>query len=312
MRSVHDTLDWNLLRTFVSIVQERSVSRAAQRLNLSQPAVSLALKRLEAQLGQSLIERGSHSFRVTEAGELVYRDAVEIYANVARLSVAVREAKPEVAGHLRLLLVSGIHCAFLDETLRDFHIKHPRITCEVEVMSSQDVVQAMLQKTGTLGICLLPHPVDGLQSQLLLHQCYRFFCGRSHPLFGQQNLSLEMLRREPFVSFTSAQLSGALAEIAVFRSSLGMVGEVVVTSSSLEEVQRLVRAGWGIGCLPEHTVQFDVERGWLWPLPPYEGVPNIDLHLVWHHDARFGQAETLFFDFLHSAMASVPLEQRLA
>lgn len=311
MRPVHDTLDWNLLRTFVSIVQERSVSRAAQRLNLSQPAVSLALKRLESHLGQCLIERGSHSFRVTEAGELVYRDAVEIYANVARLSVAVRETTPEVAGHIRLVLVSGIHCSFLDAVLRDFHVQHPRITCEVEVMSSQDVVQAMLQKTGTLGVCLLPHPVDGLRSQLLVHQCYRFYCGRSHRLFGQDNLAVETLREEPFVSFTSAQLSGALAEIAVFRASAGMVGEVVVTSSSLEEVQRLVRAGWGIGCLPEHTVLHDIQRGALWPLPPYDGIPNIDLHLVWHEDARLGQAESLFFAFLQNAMAAVPLEQRL-
>src|SRR5690554_3608086 len=140
MRSVHDTLDWNLLRTFVSIVQEKSISRAAQRLNLSQPAVSLALKRLESHLGQSLIERGSHRFPVTEAGELVYRDALEIYANVARLGITVRETSPEVAGQVTLLLVSGIQCSFLDNVLRDFHEQHPRITCEVSVLSSQDEI----------------------------------------------------------------------------------------------------------------------------------------------------------------------------
>lgn len=311
MRSVHDTLDWNLLRTFVSIVQEQSISRAAQRLNLSQPAVSLALKRLESHLGQSLVERGSHLFRVTEAGELVYRDALEIYANVARLGINVRETLPEVAGQITLLLVSGIQCSFLDDVLREFHEQHPRITCEVSVMSSQEVVQSMLQKMGTVGVCLMPHPVEGLNGQLLAHQRYRFFCGRSHRLFGQQNLSLQALCREPFVSFTSAQLSGALAEIAVFRANVGMVGEVVVTSSSLEEIQRFVRAGWGIGCLPEHAVKDDVDRGELWPLPPYDGIPNIDIHLVWHRDSRFSQAEQVFFDFLHGAMASVAIQQRL-
>lgn len=114
----------------------------------------------------------------------------------------------------------------------------------------------------------MPHPVEGLNSQLLAHQRYRFYCGRSHHLFGKQNLPLQALGREPFVSFTSAQLSGALAEIAVFRASAAMTGDVVVTSSSLEEIQRFVRAGWGIGCLPEHTVQADVDKGNLWPLPP--------------------------------------------
>lgn len=311
MRSVHDTLDWNLLRTFVSIVQEKSISRAAQRLNLSQPAVSLALKRLESHLGQSLIERGSHRFRVTEAGELVYRDALEIYANVARLSVNVRDTAPEVAGHISLFLVSGIHCSFLDDVLRRFHQQHPRITCEVTVLSSQDVIQSIVQKMGTVGVSLLPRPVEGVNSQLLVHQRYRFFCGRAHRFFGQQNLSLQALSHEPFVSFTSAQLSGALAGIALFRANEGLVGDMVVTSSSLEEIQRFVRSGWGIGCLPEHTVQADIESGHLWPLPPYDGIPNIGLHLIWHQDSRFSQAEKVFFDFLHRAMAEVPIEQRL-
>lgn len=311
MRSAHDTLDWNLLRTFVSIVQEKSISRAAQRLNLSQPAVSLALKRLESHLGQTLIERGSHCFRVTEAGEMVYRDALEIYANVARLSVNVRDTSPEVAGKITLFLVSGIQCSFLDDVLHRFHQQHPRITCEVTVVSSQDVVQSILQKMGTVGICLLPHSVEGLNSQLLVHQRYRFFCGPSHRFYGQQNLPLQALSDEPFVSFTSAQLSGALAEIALFRGAQGLVGEMTVTSSSLEEIQRFVRSGWGIGCLPEHTVQNDIDSGQLWPLPPYAGIPNIDLHLIWHQDARFSQAEQVFFDFLHRAMAETTIEQRL-
>jgi len=311
MRPLHDSLDWNLLRTFVSIVQEKSISRAGQRLNLSQPAVSLALKRLESHLGQSLIERGSHRFRVTAAGELVYCEALEIYANVARLSVNVRDAPPEVAGQITLFLVSGIQCGFLDDVLQRFHHQHPRITCEVNVLSSHDVVQSMVQKMGTVGVSLQLHQVKVLNSQLLVNQRYRFFCGRAHRFFGQQNLSLQALSHEPFVSFTSAQLSGALAGIALFRANAGLVGEKVVTSSSLTEIQRFVRSGWGIGCLPEHTVKQDIDSGLLWPLPPYEGIPNIDLHLIWHQDSRFSQAERVFFDFVHRAMAEVPIEQRL-
>lgn len=311
MRPIHDTLDWNLLRSFMAIVQERSVSRAAARLHLSQPAVSLALKRLEERLGQSLIERGSRSFRVTKAGELVYREAVEIYANVARLSVAVNESRPEVAGNIHLLMVSGIQIPFLDRVLKDFHQQHPYITCNIDVMSSIEVQQALLQKSGTIGICLMNHDVDGLHSQVLARQLYRFYCGRTHRFFGKDNLSLDEMGHEPLVSFSSAQLDGVLSELAMFCAKHGLSGEVVAESSSLDAIQRMVRAGWGIGCLPEHTVAVDVEQGKLWPLPPYDGVADIDLHLIWHQDARLGLAEQTFFAFLQNALARVPLEKRL-
>ena len=68
-RFLNDRLDWNLLRTFLVIMQERSVSRAAARLHVTQPAISQALKRLEETLGRSLIRRRGPHFEPTHAGE---------------------------------------------------------------------------------------------------------------------------------------------------------------------------------------------------------------------------------------------------
>src|ERR1700753_4314815 len=84
-RFLNDRLDWNLLRTFLVIMQERSVSRAAARLHLTQPAVSQALKRLEDTLGRHLIHRRGPHFEPTRAGEEVYRIAIDIYGHISRL-----------------------------------------------------------------------------------------------------------------------------------------------------------------------------------------------------------------------------------
>lgn len=311
MRPIHDTLDWNLLRTFIVIVQEESVSRAAVRLYLSQPAVSLSLKRLEERLGQRLIERDSHRFHVTQAGQLVYREAVDIYANVARLAASVGEADPEVAGHVSLLFITGIQCRFLDSVFERFHRLFPQITFEIEDMSSQEVQHALLQRQGALGICLALQCPENLTSQVLARQRYRLYCGRSHALYGRHNLPMDSLMHEAYVSFGSEQLDGVLSPLAVFRAQHGLQGPVVGQSSSLQEIQRMVLAGWGIGCLPEHLVARDVEEGRLWPLPPYDGVADIDLNLMWHREARFSAAESTFIDFFLNAMAKVPLEARL-
>ena len=78
-------LDWNLLRTFVVIAEEGSITSAAARLLRRQPTVSAALSRLEAQIGQRLIERGGGTFRLTAAGRELYRECAEIYSSVSRL-----------------------------------------------------------------------------------------------------------------------------------------------------------------------------------------------------------------------------------
>lgn len=91
-RVLMDRLDWNLLRTYLTIMQERSISRAAARLHLTQPAVSQALKRLEDSLGRTLIQRRGAQFQPTRAGEEVYRIATDIYGHMSRLDNELDDA----------------------------------------------------------------------------------------------------------------------------------------------------------------------------------------------------------------------------
>ena len=120
-RFLNDRLDWNLLRTYLVIMQERSVSRAAARLHLTQPAVSQALKRLEDTLGRRLIERRGPHFEPTRAGEEVYRIASDIYGHMSRLETELDDRTDDITGSIRLLSVSRIDSAVYDEFLAEFH-----------------------------------------------------------------------------------------------------------------------------------------------------------------------------------------------
>ena len=84
-RFLNDRLDWNLLRTFLVIGQEGSISRAAARLHLSQPAISQALRRLEEQLDSALVVRRGPRISLSRAGEEVMQIAADLYGTVSRL-----------------------------------------------------------------------------------------------------------------------------------------------------------------------------------------------------------------------------------
>lgn len=76
----------------------------------------------------------------------------------------------------------------------------------------------------------------------------------------------------------------------------------MASSPSLEEVRRLVIAGFGIGCLPEHVVAPDVQAGLLWRLPPHEGIADVDIHLLWNREQRLSRAERVFIEALQGCL----------
>ncbi|AXI62577.1 LysR family transcriptional regulator [Pseudomonas kribbensis] len=302
-RLLNDRLDWNLLRTFRVIGQELSISRAAARLHLTQPAVSQALKRLEEQLGRQLIARRGPRFALTEVGEQIFELAGEIYGQMSQVSSLLEQPADEVIGKVRLLIISRIFSERFDDFLADFHRQYPRVDLEVDVMRSSDIVSALQEKTATLGLSLNRRPQPRLEQRLFLRQRYAFFCGKHHALFGRQDIGEGDLQRENFVSFTSDQIGGMLSPLTIFRDQQGFSGRIVASSPSLEEVRRLVIAGFGIGCLPEHVVAADVEAGLLWRLPPHEGIADVDIHLLWNRDQRMSRAETLFIERLQACLA---------
>lgn len=310
-RFLNDRLDWNLLRTFLVIMQERSVSRAAARLHVTQPAVSQALKRLEDTLGHTLIRRRGPHFEPTQAGSEVYRIASDIYGTISRLDTELDD-RADLTGTIRLLTVSRIESGAYDQYLAEFHRQHPRVDLQIDVMRASDVISSLLQKTATAGLSLCRSPVDKLERAPFLRQRYAIFCGRHHRLFGQSQLTMNDLLAENFVSFTSDQIGDSLSPLTVFRDQKGFTGRIVASSPSLDEVRRLIFAGYGIGCLPEHTVRDDLLQQRLWRLPPDDGLVDVEIFLLWHRDRKMNAAERAFVDGFQRTMQRYSFEERLA
>ncbi|MDY7580492.1 LysR family transcriptional regulator [Pseudomonas sp. CCI3.1] len=309
-RFLNDRLDWNLLRTFLVIGQEGSISRAAARLHLSQPAISQALKRLEEQLDSALVVRRGPRISLTKTGEEVIQIAAELYGTISRLGPALENPAEKVAGKVRILTISRVQSRCYDDFLAQFHLDYPHVELEVDVLRSSDVVSAMLQKTASFGLGLCRTPQPRLEQRVLLQQRYAFFCGKRHRLFGRKNLTLADLQSENFVSFTSDQIGGNLSPLTVFRDQQGFTGRIVASSPSLDEIRRLVGAGYGIGCLPEHIVAADVLAEEVWRLPPWEGVIDVNVYLLWNREQKMTRAESVFLERFQQMLMTTDLAER--
>ena len=303
-------LDWNLLRTFAVIVQSRGISRAAASLNLTQPAISSALRRLEEQVGHQLIRRGGTVFDITAEGRLLYRESQEILVRINRINEILSDTSEEISGVIKLAFASHVVFPFLDQLLKDFHDKYPNVRYQIEVDKSAHIAESLLMNTVTAGICLVYQEHEKLNYQHFFTEYFGLFCGKEHRFFGRDDVTVEDLRKENFVSFQTDQMDDALWPVALMRNQNRMSGRIVGTSPNLEEVRRLITAGIGIGPLPIHSVEGEVERGLLWQLPPYSGTPSVDVYVSTNPNCRYSRAESLFLEFLNERIASLPAEKK--
>jgi len=303
-------LDWNLLRTFTVIVQEKSISGAASRLGLKQPTVSNALKRLEESIGADLIDRGPRLFEMTAQGDALYAECLGIFGSVNRLSSALEQAGSAITGTIPLAMATHVICPILDETLADFHQLHPAACLSIDIMSSKEVVRSVLEKRAALGICLVRDQLPELDYRLLYTEHFGFFCGPRHRFFGRDGLTLKDLGEEHCVSFHTDQWNDVLQPIAQLRNQANFDRMTTGVSSNLEEIRRMVIAGMGIGALPIHVMERDVRDGLLFRLPPYRNPPPISIWVVRHPEASLNQAEREFTRILLRKIEQTPIEAR--
>ncbi len=303
-------LDWNLLRTFLAIVEEGGITAAGNRLRLKQPTVSNALRRLEERLQKRLVDRAPGRFAVTPAGRLLYQEAVEIFGSVARLSVLIRDLGEEVTGHVTLAMASHVVSPDFDEALADFHQMHPAATFGIDILTSRDVITRVLQKQASFGICLVHKKQAKLRYTRLFREYFGFFCGPRHRLFGRSGLTLADLRGETSVSFRTDRLTDALWPVTLLRAKAQLGERVVGVSSHLEEVRRMIMSGLGIGPLPIHVAQRDVDAGWLWRLPPHKDPPAIDIYVVRNPQTHLNRAEAGLIDLLLARLSKTPIAAR--
>ena len=170
-------LDWNLLRTFIVIAKSKSLTEAAEVLRLKQPTLSSALKRLESRVGKRLIDRSPGKFRLTTAGQVLEREAIEIHGAILRLGTLMREVTDEVRGHVRIAMASHVVSPLFNDTLTEFHATHPHATLSIDVTASRYAIENLTARHASLAVCLVHDRSPKLRYRRMFQEYFGFFCG---------------------------------------------------------------------------------------------------------------------------------------
>lgn len=290
-----ESLDnWGLLRSFYFIGNEGGVTHAAKAQGLSQPSVSASLMRLEKKLGQQLVQRGQREFELTAAGEVLFCEVERMFEAALRAEEKLKTLQSDLVGKVHLQIVTGVRSDVVDEILRLMHQRHPSVVIDIQIASSPTILQNVISGVVPFGVCLMTQPLSRLECHLCLRAQYGVFCGVEHPLFGRQNITMDELRDVPFISFSCDAEGRAPEPMMALRDGAGLGRTIAGTSGDFNEVCRMITAGLGIGVLPVHAVQREIEEETLWHIKLPKAQLYADMFFISDPARHFNLSEKMF------------------
>ena len=245
------------LRYFVMAAEEKNISRAAARLNITQPAVSRQIRDLETELGVPLFARASNGLELTEAGRAALPHAQDILRRAAGLASAMAAFNRAPKRSLRVGFIPTALPGFLAAALRAFNQRHDDVCTQIREMSPVDQERAL--RDGEIDVALLGNPcpetISEFRSEVILKTPLAIVLPDDHLLALRKSIDLAELEGERFVSLHERHFPGRPALIADLGERAGFTLDIGMKADGLQELLGLVAGGAGVGVLPQDVHQ---------------------------------------------------------
>ena len=284
------------LRYFVAVAEELSFRKAAQRLNISRPALSKQVKDLEDEISVKLLERDTVSVSLTKAGELFLEDSQKLLIQAEKAIERATQAQSGHRGKLRIGSVGIIATDFLPKTLKIFHQKYPGVEVAFVEMLPVEQLDALAKGRIDIGFAYGNEVLNitSLRSLCVVHSIYGIAISRQHPLADRKGLTLMEIRAETLLCLGGDGRSNHRETIYQFYAEEGIRPSKVRQVEGFDSMVTLIAADQGISLLPQ---VLDLANQNVVIIPISTSKSDLDFHMwaVWqrhlpsHHIKHFVQ-----------------------
>ncbi|MCJ2182532.1 LysR family transcriptional regulator [Novosphingobium sp. 1949] len=286
-------LDFNQLRCFVAVAEELHFTRAAERLNMTQPPLSRQIKLLEHAIGAPLLLRNNRSVRLTPAGRKLLPEARTILRLVENASISTRRVSHGEAGSVSIGFTAAAGYEFLPRAIAKWQVRFPAVELQLREMVSSAQLDAL--GAGQLDFGLLRPPVtrEGLRSRrveaeplvLALPEGHRLAQGGARGsgqgLAQGESVPLAALDSESVVMFAPDEARYFYDLVAHAFSRAGINPHFSQYVSQVHSVLALVRAGLGVAVVPQAAMNLRYEGIVFCSLSGIRPAQPVELHLAW-------------------------------
>jgi len=270
------------LEVFLAVARRRSFTAAARDLRVTQPAVSMQVRELEAGCGMPLLERVGRRIALTEAGEELARGAERIASGLEQTRERLAALRGLRTGQLKLGAVSTAKY-FAPALLAAFKRRYPGATIRFAVGNREEMTRNLAEGESDLVIMGRPPPEPETVAEPFARHPFVVVAPPSHPLAGRRRIPLRTLAGESFLIRERGSGTRAAMEEAFRAAAAGY--ETSMEASSNETIKQAVIAGMGVSFISLHTVGLELQAGRLVVLD-VEGLPVMRDWFVIHLERR--------------------------
>jgi DNA-binding transcriptional LysR family regulator len=245
------------LHVFLTVAAEKSFSRAAERLLRTQPAVSLALQRLEQELGEKLIDRSGKDLILTDAGRAVLDYARRFESLQQELENSLAELRDNSAGRLTIGANEST-TLYLLRHIEQYRELYPKIKVQVRRSLSSKIPNELLDGNLELGVISYDPGDERLKSKVIYTDALAFVVSPRHRLAHRKTISISELGSETFIAHNviSPYREVVLREFQAHKVPLRMDVEM----PTIESIRKMVQNDNGVAFLPRMCVEQEIER----------------------------------------------------
>lgn len=252
------------LTTFVTVVSEGSMTAAADKLYLTQPAVSQQIRNLEEDLGVDLLVRGVRQIKPTPQGEVLYEHARKILQLAQQAEVAIKSIGAELKGQIRIGTLNSIGLHIMSPLMGRLMRHNPDLLIKVDYKSGEELVKAF--KKGQFDVLVLPEvktefglELEGVEAKFLLkEEMWLVRSGKETDVPAQ--ITAKDLGKFPLVNFVD-EFPGFNQKVEKLMASNGVKMKSIFESSNVGTLKRVIESGLGWGFLPAHSIRKQVRAG---------------------------------------------------
>ncbi|MDK2741476.1 MAG: LysR substrate-binding domain-containing protein [Nitrospira sp. BO4] len=285
------------LQYIVAVAQERHFGRAAERVSVTQPALSLAIKKLEEELGTTIFERRRDRIQLTSLGEQIVHQAQRVLEEVERIKILAAQGKDQLNGLLRFGVIATVGPYILPDLVPLLNARAPKMPLELEENLTQNL--AGMLKSGKLDVIMIALPFDepAILTTALYDEPFKVLVPVGHPwqkkkLLDSRQLSSEKVLLPHAGHCFRQQVLEACPELS--RSDTeGWQG------NSLETIRQMVASGLGITVLPCSALTPKYENKRLLAIKLADPVPGRRIGLAWRRGFTRPEVIQVIRDAVH-------------
>ena len=278
------SIDLKQLRYFLAVAEEKSFSRAAERLHISQPPLSQQIMKLESELGVRLFARTTRSFELTVAGKALMSEASELLGKMRMTIDTIRQIDRGEVGRLRVGIVGSAMWGPIHTLLEEFQTKYPNVTWTLHEMGPTLQYEALRAKQIDVGFWREPRldeddlKSDNLRQELCFRENVCVAINEHHPLAKQDAIELMDIADEPMLTLAldKSAFPRYLIQCCVKASFQPTIFQEATEPQTL---LAMVGAGLGVALLPETTSRIG------WPgvvfVPIRTNPPSANLYITY-------------------------------